>query len=559
MRRTLHFALLLASGAALAQRGPQDNWVTEADLAWGTNGIGTAQFNQPGDVAADGAHVYVADTLNHRIQKFTLDGAYVASWGGLGAGADQLNQPQGVAVDANFVYVADRQNHRIQVFQKDGLDETRWGGAGIGPGQFNQPQDVAVDTQHVFVADTGNQRIQKLLKATGAPVASWGAFGTLPGQFDQPVSVAVDWQYVYVADFGNARVQVFDKNGSYVRSWSTGGQPRGLAADAHNVYVTQAGASAQVLVFDKYGVEQWSHTTTNAAAGAGLLKQPAGVAADNPLFFVADAGFHRVLPFRRIFRTLGPLTNNAIPLPDVLAVNQRPGEPLLDVDYLVTDPDDTAVTVRAGAFILSTNPTPTLADFLPITSFADGTATNIGTSIAVGRPHRFTWNMASNDIASKITDIGSLKVALMARDARALLDLHWLSLPGPTNLVINRVPLFDHDLLPLWFWQLAGGDPNLRLSTGRVDAIAGPQAGQRLAQGAATTTNGLQYLWALLGVRAATTQEIQFARQATSPGPITKRDPRRQPPPAGYKVNEFNFVTDPEPTNGWWVVPLTPP
>ncbi|MFN2136809.1 MAG: hypothetical protein ACK2UK_12695 [Candidatus Promineifilaceae bacterium] len=64
---------------------------------WGSSGQSNGQFNYPGDVAAmpDGS-VLVADSGNHRIQKFSADGTFLAKLGGPG----ELNLPRGVAVAA---------------------------------------------------------------------------------------------------------------------------------------------------------------------------------------------------------------------------------------------------------------------------------------------------------------------------------------------------------------------------------------------------------------------------------------------------------------------------
>ena len=44
-------------------------------LQWGSPGTGDGQFNSPISVAVDaGGYVYVADSGNHRIQKFTGSG-----------------------------------------------------------------------------------------------------------------------------------------------------------------------------------------------------------------------------------------------------------------------------------------------------------------------------------------------------------------------------------------------------------------------------------------------------------------------------------------------------
>ena len=51
-------------------------------------------FNQPGGVTTDrDGFVYVADTYNHRIQKFTKDGQFVAKWGSKGSGEGELFIP----------------------------------------------------------------------------------------------------------------------------------------------------------------------------------------------------------------------------------------------------------------------------------------------------------------------------------------------------------------------------------------------------------------------------------------------------------------------------------
>ena len=52
---------------------------------WGSQGSAAVQFDHPTNIATIGSSVnndiYVADSLNSRIQKFTGDGIFVTGWG----------------------------------------------------------------------------------------------------------------------------------------------------------------------------------------------------------------------------------------------------------------------------------------------------------------------------------------------------------------------------------------------------------------------------------------------------------------------------------------------
>ena len=86
---------------------------------WGSLGSGDGQFNGPIGLAVDGSgNVFVADTINNRIQKFDNTGTFVTTWGCLGSGDGQFNGPGGVAVERSSgnVFVAENRNNRIQKF-----------------------------------------------------------------------------------------------------------------------------------------------------------------------------------------------------------------------------------------------------------------------------------------------------------------------------------------------------------------------------------------------------------------------------------------------------------
>jgi len=150
---------------------------------WGTNGVPDrlprggsrhGQFNRPCGVAVDAdGHVYVVDTLNHRVQKFTRAGLCLTQWGPRGAGHGELDTPWGIAVDAprGRVYVADWRNDRIQQFDLDGRLVRSLGRSGTGAGELRRPAGVAVDADgNLAIADWGNDRVQ-VLSPDGAPRA----------------------------------------------------------------------------------------------------------------------------------------------------------------------------------------------------------------------------------------------------------------------------------------------------------------------------------------------------------------------------------------------------
>ncbi len=205
-----------------------------ADAIYGTPGSQPGQFQRPRDIAAapDGS-LYVVDTDNSRIQHLSAQGELLQAWGTFAdvtkgeAPGGTFNQPWGIAVAPDgSIYVADTWNHRIQKFTAQGEFVKMWGyfGQAEQPEAFWGPRDIAIDSSgRVYITDTGNKRVV-IFTADGDYVTQFGSAGMGPGQFDEPVGLAVDLDgLVYVADTWNQRIQVFqvDDQGVYnpLRSW----------------------------------------------------------------------------------------------------------------------------------------------------------------------------------------------------------------------------------------------------------------------------------------------------------------------------------------------------
>ncbi len=133
----------------------------------GIGGIGDGQLNHPEGVAVSATNVYVADTLNNRVQEFTLGGQFVAQ---VSAG---LITPEGLTLASDgTLWVADTGNSRIRHFDANLVDLTDgFGSLGTDEGQFDRPHSLAAHNGFLYVADTYNHRVQKF--RIGENVVPW--------------------------------------------------------------------------------------------------------------------------------------------------------------------------------------------------------------------------------------------------------------------------------------------------------------------------------------------------------------------------------------------------
>lgn len=244
------------------------------DSSFGSYGTGNGQFQTNQGLAIDSSgYVYVTDTTQDNIQKFTSAGSYVSQFGSSGSGNGQFNWPVDIAFDSsNYIFVTDQLNSRVQVFDTAftyvtefavpgprgiainnslGIiyvctsDQTveRWttalvyidyfgiaGSAGAANGQFNNPQGICVASNGtVYVADYNNHRIQ-YFSSDGVYLGKWGSSGSGDGQFNHPIRVTQDADLnILVSDHDNYRIQIFDTVGAFVTDeYTTIGKPTGL-------------------------------------------------------------------------------------------------------------------------------------------------------------------------------------------------------------------------------------------------------------------------------------------------------------------------------------------
>jgi uncharacterized protein (TIGR03663 family) len=292
--------------AGQAQTAPAPTTGPDGRILSGGVGVGPGQFQRPAGLAVDAqGNVWVADSLNGRVQKLGPDGRFQAML----MSPQRFREPWGVAVDRDGnVYVADTWNHRIQKFDRDLKLVATWGQppqpneTNPGPLDLYGPRSIAIDGDgNLWVTDTGHSRLVKF-SPDGKPLGTFGGPGTGPGQFQEPVAVAIapDGD-ILVSDAWNGRVQRFDASFGYkgefqVDGWS---QDRGIenkpylaVAPDGTVYVTVPD-TGQVLRFGADGRAMGAATLTADGSGAA---RPIGVAVDaSGNVWVSDGAGNRVI------------------------------------------------------------------------------------------------------------------------------------------------------------------------------------------------------------------------------------------------------------------------
>ncbi len=211
------------------------------------------EFDRPMDIAFDGLRMYIADSGNNRIQRYSTVERIFSIIAGEKADKSEnilgLYSPQGIAVDSKGnVFIVDTWNNRILKTDPLGRLLMEIGGSN----RLNKPLGAMVDSfGNIYVCDTGNNRICKF-DFSGLQIAVWGSSGKDKGQFQHPTSIAQDRaKNIYIVDQGNARIQVFNRDLAYIGEFGQDKlkQPYDIVVDSeYRAYITDM-LSSTVEVF----------------------------------------------------------------------------------------------------------------------------------------------------------------------------------------------------------------------------------------------------------------------------------------------------------------------
>ncbi len=272
-------------------------------LSIGGKGDLPGQFNAPRSVSSDAkGNVYVLDTGNNRIQKFTSTGNLLTFIGGYGWDQGQFQLPVDIFVYNSLdIFVADYENNRIERYDKDlnwlasYYSNRNWNTRY----QFYFPTAICLSLHgDFFIADSENDRIIKL-NASFEPELSFGDYDWGQGVLREPSDIFItNEDVVYVTDSEAAQVMVYDYFGNFIQALGADvlSKPRGIYVDEiGHIFVADSDLHA-VFVFDQVGTLVLQIGSRGNKYGA--FTEPYDVSVTRDLLFVADTGNNRVQVFQ---------------------------------------------------------------------------------------------------------------------------------------------------------------------------------------------------------------------------------------------------------------------
>jgi len=269
--------------------------------SFGGTGNGPGQLRYPRGISLDpSGYIYVADTGNHRIQKFDSEGRFLEEIGGFGYEPGRFSSPTGLTAREGLnIYVADSQNRRVQRLDRDLNYLSSIPVSEEGDPAFGFLWDVEVaSTGELFVSDAEQEQIWKLTPF-GQTDRAFGGFGSARERLRSPAALTLDSDNrVYVSDPGNDRVVCYDTFGAYIGSHGEANLhgPQGVDLDrAGYLYVADTGGD-RLCVFSPLG--ELLLSLGGPGDGPASMRSPMDVAVSGlDRIYLLDSGNDRVQVF----------------------------------------------------------------------------------------------------------------------------------------------------------------------------------------------------------------------------------------------------------------------
>ena len=262
--------------------------------------------------------LYIADSVNHRIQRWFLNGSNGATVAGVtnsaGSSSTQLNKPRDVYVDSSQnLYVADSLNGRIQYFSNGNLN-----GVTVSSSWTNIGELWGVQFFNGFIY--ANDNTKSAVWRNGTTVAGNQGTGSAANQLNLPQGFSVDTSIL------PGTLYIVNSQQHTIVQWLVGASNGTIVAGLNGIQ----GSNASLLKFpvsmkldsdgnmfivdnNNHRIQLYCRNSTSNRIGrtivgtgvpgntAQTLNYPAGIALDSALnLYVSDTSNHRIQRFRRL-------------------------------------------------------------------------------------------------------------------------------------------------------------------------------------------------------------------------------------------------------------------
>ena len=207
---------------------------------FGTRGMEKGEFDCPrGLTLYRNKSIYIADTINGRIQIFSTAGKFVAEFG-----KGQLNSPHSIALNDKWVFVSDWNLDAVFKFQ---ITNNKYVSQSA-KGELSYPNGITVATNgEVLVADRHNNRIAilnlelKLVREIGKD------------KLKKPHDVKINKNNIFVADNNEINnIHIFTESGDIIRSFiklDNGASPISFCFDLYNNIIVSDHSSKSIQIY----------------------------------------------------------------------------------------------------------------------------------------------------------------------------------------------------------------------------------------------------------------------------------------------------------------------
>ena len=223
---------------------PENNYQLAREI--GGEGYGDGKFTYPSGIAVTADNLLLVSSY-YKLQWFTMEGELVHAIGQRHDSGKGKEKSFGILSDASIskdgiIYFIDSSNKRVNILNSDATFHHSFEFPLLDAEKDQVPSGLAVNSEgNLYFADQSNNCV-RVLSSLGEPLFKFGKSGNWMerGVLLSPMAVAIDSEdNVFVASV--FMVSIFDKSGSFLRSFGGHGDEPGQFNFIKGLYVSKNG------------------------------------------------------------------------------------------------------------------------------------------------------------------------------------------------------------------------------------------------------------------------------------------------------------------------------